>query len=201
MGLVWRLEAFQKGPGTKGTRMEECKKNCEGQGRRRRRRQKKCKKKCKHKRKQNAKKMQTKCEENLGMQKKKKTQPKRKNNANKMQKKKKSKENAKKMQKHSVFAVFPIFQDQPRMRPAPTHLGCIIFALFLHFLCILVAFFLHYFCICFASFVAFAPGLCIFLHSSMRVPFAPGPFWKAPSLQTNPMIHDPQLGGRNSACG
>ena len=32
IGLVWRLGAFQKGPGAKGTRMEECKKNAKARG-------------------------------------------------------------------------------------------------------------------------------------------------------------------------
>ena len=170
-------------------------------GRRRRRRQKNAKTNA-NKNANKMQQMQTKCEENLGMQKtctppQKKTATKTQKTKKNMQKQKMQKHAKKNTHTHSVFAVFPIFQDQPRMRPAPTHLGCIIFA----FCCILVAFF----CIIFAfvlppsspSPLAFA----FLLHFSMRVPLAPGPFWKAPSLQTNPMIHDPQLGGRNSVCG
>ena len=194
MGLVWRLEAFQKGPGTKGTRMEECKKNAKARGEGDEG-GKKMQKKCKHKRKQNAKKNANNMRRKFGNAKK--HAKKRNQNAKTMQKK--SNENATTCKKkHSVFAVFPIFQDQPRMRPAPTHLGCIIFAFF----CILFAFF---FCIIFAFFLPPSSpsplAFAFFLHSSMRVPFAPGPFWKASSLQTNPMIHDPQLGGGNSVCG
>ena len=143
--------------------------------------------------KKHANNMQTTCEENevnLGKQKH------CKQNA-KMQKSKETcKNNAKNMQNAAKNNMILLFFEFSRFNAESTPESALrphnLVAVVLHFVCFFVFF----------IFVALllppssrAPlAFAFFLHSSTRVPFVPGAFWKAPSLQTNPLIHEPQLG-------
>ena len=188
MGLVWRLGAFQKSPDTKGTRVEECKKMRRPGApatKEAKARQKTCKKNTQTKCKQHAKKMRSKFGKAKTLQTKCKNAKKQRN----MQKQRK--EHAKHCKNNMILLFFEFSRFNAESTPES--------ALRPH---ILVAVVLHFVCVFFSMFVALllppssrAPlAFAFFLHSSTRVPFVPGAFWKAPSLQTNPLIHEPQLG-------
>ena len=189
IGLVWRLGAFQKGPGAKGTRMEECKKNAKarGEGDEGGKTNAKIMQK---KRNQNAKKCKTHATEMCG----------RRAHSGLILENGKDSKNTVFFFAFSlhVLCSFRVFLF------IVLHFFCVLVAFFLvaffafpNFIRILFAFWLRFFGIIFAcvlppsspSLLAFA----FFLHSSMRVPFAPGPFWKASSLQTKPMTRNPGL--------